>query len=83
MRPAVGEVVLRVVEECQGPVAPIPQSLKLQGNNNPTGTGKVLCLFIKEQVGHEPNRDLWRSYFGLNYTVTVNHNVLYDQNSAT
>ena len=31
--PAVGQVVLRVVEECQGPVAPVPQSLKL---TNPT-----------------------------------------------
>ena len=34
-------------------------------------------------MGNEPNRDLWRSYFGLNYTVTVNHHVLNYQNGAT
>ena len=38
---------------------------------------------IPKQVGHEPNGDLWRSYFGLNYTVTVNNHVLNHQNGAT
>ena len=26
-----------------------------------------------KQVGNEPNRDLWRSYFGLNYTASFGH----------